>query len=80
MTDKYQMKGGYLLRDLNKTLGYPLTDSKYCDLNEKDSTYSKIVKNVDIWDFNLKNDQNKNILRQHVSLKIKNGTNIDNSP
>ena len=52
-------------------LWYPLTASKYCDWNEKDSTYSKIVRNVDTWNSNLTNEKNKNILPKHVSLAIK---------
>ena len=71
MTEKWKMKGGSLLRDRNTnfmvSFDYLI---KICDWNEKDSTYSKIVINVDIWNFNLTSDKNKKILPQHVSVVI----------
>ena len=71
MTDKYHMKGGSLIQYLNTKFIVSFDCLKYCDWNEKYSTYSKIVRNVDIWNFNLTNDENNNILPQHVSIAIK---------
>ena len=56
------MKGGSVDQHLNKKVWNYLIASRHCDWKYKDSTYSKFLRKIDRRYFNLKNEENNNII------------------